>query len=186
MSGWNLPWQGGCRCGQTRIRVSAPPLLASACHCAGCQRMTASAFSLTATIPSEGFAVTAGDPVIGGLHGSTRHYFCPHCMSWMFTRPAGMEEFVNLRPSMLEDHSWFVPYIEVWVQEKLPWASTPAARSFPTEPAFEDYAGLIDEFAREGVRPSLRRDQRGRGRVSPPGRGRRRSMPGEGAVHPAS
>ena len=59
MTEWKLPWDGGCRCGQTRIRVSQPPLLAAACHCTGCQRMSASAFSLTLAIPSEGFDVTA-------------------------------------------------------------------------------------------------------------------------------
>jgi hypothetical protein len=76
MSEWKLPWDGGCRCDQTRIRVSAPPLLASACHCRGCQRMAASAFSLTLTVPSTGFDIVAGNPVIGGLHGPTRHFFC--------------------------------------------------------------------------------------------------------------
>ena len=103
MSEWNLPWEGGCRCGQVRLRVSAPPLLTMACHCTGCQRMTASAFSLSAGFPSEGFTVTKGEPVIGGLHGTTRHYFCPHCMSWMFTRPEGFDWFVNLRATMLDD-----------------------------------------------------------------------------------
>lgn len=82
MNGWKLPWDGGCRCGQTRIRVSASPLLTAACHCTGCQRMSASAFSLGIGIPSEGFDVTQGEPVIGGLHGPTRHFFCPRCMSW--------------------------------------------------------------------------------------------------------
>jgi hypothetical protein len=154
MSEWKLPWDGGCRCDQTRIRVSAPPLLASACHCTGCQRMAASAFSLTLAIPSAGFDVTAGNPVVGGLHGPTRHFFCPRCMSWMFTRPERMDEFVNLRPSVLDDHRWFVPFIEVWIQERLPWASTPAVHSFATQPPFEDYAKLIEEFAREGARPT--------------------------------
>ena len=153
MSDWRLPWEGGCRCGQTRLRVSAPPLLASACHCTGCQRMTSSAFSLTLTIPSEGFEVTAGDPVLGGLHGATRHYFCPRCLSWMFTRPEGLDEFVNLRATMLDDHHWFVPFIEVWTGEKLPWANTPAVHSFATEPALEDYFKLAEEFARDGGRP---------------------------------
>ena len=83
--------------------------------------MTASAFSLTLAIPSEGFTVTAGDPVIGGLHGPTRHFFCPRCMTWMFTRPEGFDQFVNLRPSVLDDRNWFVPFIEVWTQEKLRW-----------------------------------------------------------------
>jgi hypothetical protein len=154
MDDWKLPWAGGCRCGRVRIEVSAPPLLATACHCSGCQRMSASAFSLTLTVPSAGFRVTAGEPAIGGLHGATRHYFCPHCMSWMFTRPEGLDEFVNLRPSVLDEHSWFVPLIEVWTSEGLPWARTPAAHSFATEPAFEDYVGFAAEYAERGARPA--------------------------------
>ena len=57
-----LPLDGACRCGRVKIRISAPPLLTMACHCTGCQRMSASAYSLSAAIPSEGFAVTAGEP----------------------------------------------------------------------------------------------------------------------------
>ena len=154
MSDWKLPWEGGCRCGETRIRVSAAPLIAAACHCTGCQRMAASAFSLSLAIPSKGFAVTAGDPVIGGLRGATRHYFCPRCMSWMFTRPEGFDQFVNLRPSMLDEHAWFVPFIEVWTREKLPWVSTPAVKSFATQPKFEDYTALLADFAHRGARPA--------------------------------
>jgi hypothetical protein len=116
--------------------------------------MAASAFSLTLVLPSAGFDVTAGNPVVGGLHGPTRHFFCPRCMSWMFTRPEGMDEFVNLRPSTLDDPSWFVPFIEVWTQERLRWASTPAVHSFATQPRFEDYTKLIGQFAREGARPT--------------------------------
>ncbi|MBW4665756.1 MAG: hypothetical protein KME01_16440 [Chroococcus sp. CMT-3BRIN-NPC107] len=44
MNAWNLPWEGSCRCGH-RIKVSVPPLLTMACHCTGCKRLTASAFS---------------------------------------------------------------------------------------------------------------------------------------------
>jgi hypothetical protein len=64
-----------------------------------------------------------------------------------------MDWFVNLRPSMLDDHGWFVPFIEVWTQERLPWASTPAVTSFATEPRFEDYAKLVVAFAQHGARP---------------------------------
>ena len=61
MDDWKLPWAGGCRCDRVRIEVTKPPMLAGACHCSGCRKMTASAFSLTLTIPSDGFAVTAGE-----------------------------------------------------------------------------------------------------------------------------
>jgi hypothetical protein len=142
-----LPLEGGCRCGQVRLRISAPPLLTIACHCMGCQRMTASAFSLSAAVPMSGFAITKGEPVIGGLHGATRHYCCPHCMSWIFTLPEGIEEIVNIRTTMLDDASWLEPFIETWTREKLPWATTPAVHSFETFPSCEDYAELTEEYA---------------------------------------
>ena len=153
MTEWNLPWEGGCRCGQVRFRISAPPLVTLACHCTGCQRMTSSAFSLSAAIPSDGFSVTQGEPVIGGLHGASRHYFCPHCMSWMFTRPEGLDWFVNVRATMLDDPNWFTPFVETWTSEKLPWATTPAVHSFETLPPFEAWEGLVKEYA-ERIPPS--------------------------------
>lgn len=142
-----LPKEGGCRCGRVRVRVSAPPLLTMVCHCTGCQQMTASAFSISAAIPAEGFAVIAGEPVIGGLHGpDAHHYFCPHCMSWMFTRSEGLDWFVNLRAVLLDDRSWTTPFVETYAREKLPWASTPAVHSFEALPSMEAYPALIAEF----------------------------------------
>ena len=38
---------GSCRCGKVGISVTGAPMLTMACHCSGCQRMTASAFSLS-------------------------------------------------------------------------------------------------------------------------------------------
>jgi hypothetical protein len=148
---WKQPWDGGCRCGKVRIRINAPPLLASACHCTGCQTMSASAFSLSLAIPTHGFAVTEGEPVIGGLRGDTRHYFCDWCKSWMFTRGKGMDEFVNLRPAMLDKHQWFVPFAEFWTSEKLSWVTTAAVHSFETLPSFEEFAALIEQYAARGV-----------------------------------
>ncbi|MET0273444.1 MAG: GFA family protein [Phenylobacterium sp.] len=139
--------EGGCRCGQVRFKVSAPPLLTMACHCTGCQKMTASAFSLSALYPSAAFEVTAGEPVIGGLHGETRHFFCPHCMSWMFTRPQGADHVVNVRATLLDDATGFTPFMETVTREKLPWVTTPAVRSFEGFPDPQDYQGLIAAYA---------------------------------------
>ncbi len=147
-----LRWEGGCRCGQVRVTISAPPILTMACHCKGCQRMSASAFSLGAAIPSEAFTVIQGEPVIGGLHGANRHYFCPHCMSWIFTRAQGIDQFVNLRPTTLDDASWFAPFIETCTKERLPWASTGAVYSFETFPPAADWSGLMTEYARQAAK----------------------------------
>jgi hypothetical protein len=142
-----LPKEGGCRCGRVRFRISASPLLTMACHCTGCQRMTASAFSLSAAIPAEGFAVIAGEPVIGGLHGpDAHHYFCPHCMSWMFTRAEGLDFFVNVRTTLLDDVAWTTPFIETYTKDRLPWATTPAVHSYADIPTMDGYQALIAEY----------------------------------------
>jgi hypothetical protein len=109
--------------------------------------MSASAYSLTAMFPSNGFAVTAGQSEIGGLRGEHRHFFCAYCKSWIFTRPHGAEQFVNVRPTMFENLSWFEPFIETYVSEKLPWVTTPARHSFETFPPMAAYAGLVAEYA---------------------------------------
>ena len=60
-----LPVSGGCRCGKVRFTIAAPALLTMACHCTGCQRMSASAYSLSIAVPTPGFSATQGEPVIG-------------------------------------------------------------------------------------------------------------------------
>lgn len=143
----NAPQTGRCRCGRTSIAITAPPIMTAACHCRGCQRMSASAFSLTALVPVAAFAVTAGSPVRGGIKGpQLDHNFCPDCMSWMFTRIDGMD-FVNVRPTMFDDPRWSIPFIETVTAEKLPWATTPARHSYPGYPPPEDYGPLLAEFA---------------------------------------
>jgi hypothetical protein len=139
--------EGGCRCGAVRLKISAPPLVTMACHCTGCQKMSSSAYSLSAAIPNAAFEVTKGEPVIGGLHGASKHYFCGHCMTWMFTRPEGLDFFVNLRPTLLDDPSWFAPYMETWTSEKLPWVTIPAIRSFAALPPEDSYEGMIGGYA---------------------------------------
>ena len=148
MSEWKLALEGECRCAQVRIRITSAPLITMACHCKGCQRMSSSAYSLSVAIPSEGFTVSQGSPVIGGLHGPLRHYFCPHCMSWMFTRPPGMDWFVNVRAPLLDDADRFPPFIETCTKEKLSWATTPALYSYESFPALEDFHRLIEAYAK--------------------------------------
>ncbi|MBE7185866.1 MAG: GFA family protein [Methylobacterium mesophilicum] len=142
-----LPWKGGCRCSRVRFEVTAAPVLTSACHCQGCQRMTSSADSLSMTLPASGFRVTEGEPVIGGLYGATRHFFCSWCMSWMWTRPDGLDWIVNLRPTMLDEPRDFSPFLEVWTEQGFKWAKTPARHSFGQAPPLKAYQELMEEFA---------------------------------------
>jgi hypothetical protein len=148
-----LPLDGSCRCGEIRFLISAPPLVTMACHCKGCQRMSASAFSCSAAIPADGFEVTAGEPVIGGTHGDdVNHYHCPRCKSWLYTKAVGMDGFLNIRPTMLDDAGWFAPFIETFVSTKFPWANTGATHSFPEFPPMEAYGALAKEYSEHTAR----------------------------------
>ncbi len=148
MTDQTLPIDGGCRCGQIRFQVTRPPLLTSACHCTGCQRMSGSAFSLTVTVPADGFAVTQGEAVIGGIHGpQVHHHHCDRCKSWLYTSLDPSLGFINVRATMLDDPSSFEPFIEFWTDEKLPWATTPAVHSFETQPEMAAFQPLVAEFA---------------------------------------
>lgn len=137
---------GGCRCGQVRFEVSEAPLLTMACHCRGCQQMTGGPFSVSTMYPAAGFRVTAGEPVVGGMHGPTRHMHCPHCMSWVFTLPEGADWLVNIRATMFDDVADFTPFLETYTDEKLPWVTTPAVRSYPKFPEISEYQEMVQAF----------------------------------------
>jgi hypothetical protein len=148
-----LPMEGGCRCDQVRIRVTQAPMMTFACHCPGCQRMSSSAYSLTAMFLADAFAVTRGDVVVGGLHRQeAQHMFCAHCMTWMFTRPAVAPHVVNVRPTMLDDYAWFAVFVESYARTKLPWAATGAFHSFEEFPPMESYERLIQEYTHQCAR----------------------------------
>jgi hypothetical protein len=153
MDDWKLPWEGGCRCGEVRFRVTAPPLLSAACHCAGCQRMTASAFALTLSLSVDGFEVTKGEPVLGGLRQEPKHYHCPACKSWMFTKPSSLPWLVNLRPTMLDEHGWVRPFVDFFRAEGFPWAETGAKHSFAGRVDEAEVQQAVAEYAAEGARP---------------------------------
>ena len=139
--------QGGCRCGKVRYEVSGEPLLTMACHCTGCQHMTASAFSLSEGYPAGAFRLTAGDPVIGGIHGPTRHYHCDYCKSWLYTEPEGVADFVNVRSTMFDEPRREPPFVETYLSEALPWVRTGAAHRYEELPAMDEWPVLIQRFA---------------------------------------
>lgn len=148
MARWSLPMHGGCRCGKVRFTITAPPLLTMVCHCTGCQRMTGGAYSASVAIPGPGFAVTEGETVIGGLHGDqVHHHHCDWCKSWVFTRIEPDIGFVNVRAAMLDDPSWFTPFVETYTSEAFTWAAVGAPHSFPRFPEMDAYPPLVAEFA---------------------------------------
>ncbi len=138
--------QGGCRCGKVRFEADRDALLTLACHCTGCQHMTASAYSLSEGYSAEAFKITVGETVTGGIHGASRHHHCDYCKGWLFTEPEGVEGFVNVRSTLFDQPRPERPFVEVFLGEALPWARIGAAHQYDTLPEQEEWPKLIQEF----------------------------------------
>ena len=152
--------EGQCRCGAVRLAATGRPLTTMACHCRGCQLMTGGAFSLSSLYDWSRFEVTAGETVLGGLKGATRHFFCPSCLSWLFTRPEGMDDYVNIRSTMFEDPGAHRPYVDVHRREKVPGVETGAVEQFETVPANDRFGPLIGAYASWGEAAAKRKEER--------------------------
>jgi len=98
-------------------------------------------------IPMTGFRLLEGEPVIGALHGPSRYLYCPRCLNWLFTRPAGFDDFIMVRAMMLDEVSDYSPFVETMTRDKLPWASTPAVLSFDGFPGPNDFGDVLRAFA---------------------------------------
>ncbi|SFH46205.1 Uncharacterized conserved protein [Palleronia marisminoris] len=147
----DLPAKGGCRCGRLRFEITAPPLLTNACHCRGCQKMTGGPFSLSIAIPASDFRLVAGEDGPGGVDHSFGHRFCMNCLSWVFTRPPGVEASVNARTTMLDNVPAEPPFVETCAAERLGWVHTGARHSAPAFPEAEQWGELVEAFAASRV-----------------------------------
>lgn len=67
--------------------------------------------------------------------------------------PDGIDTFINLRATMLDDCTWFAPFIETYTSEGFAWAKTGAPHSYPRFPEMSEYGPLLREYAERGARP---------------------------------
>ncbi len=110
--------------------------------------MSGSAFSTTLILPADALEITSGEPVLGGMHAADlAHYHCDWCKSWVFTRPPAEYGIVNVRATMLDDATWFAPFMETCTSEKLPWAQTGAPHGYAQFPDPSEFPKLIQAFA---------------------------------------
>ena len=168
MEDWNLPWDGGCRCGQVRLKVTKPPLLTGACHCTGCQTMSASAYSLTLTVPADGFEVTKGEPVLGGLKSAGSHHYPLPRLHQLDVHPRRGLRLVRQSAPVRRSTSMAGsrPCSKSGRARSCPGPRHRAKHSYESTPEIADWQMLIQAYAAEGARPqrALRRSLT----ISPP------------------
>ena len=125
---------GTCLCGAVTVRVTGPPLLTVACHCRGCQKFSASAFSLTSMFHKDAIKIS-GQVQRGGLKTEGReHFFCCSCLNFVYSKLAVARDRINLRSSILNDSTVYAPFVDIMTEEKQDWVPLTAPHRFARFP----------------------------------------------------
>jgi hypothetical protein len=111
-------YEGGCRCGAVRYRVSGEPFKAGLCHCAECRKETGSPFLYFADWPIDQFLAEGEYKTYQGRS------FCSQCGSTLFHLS---EDHVEIALGSLDEAPVaFVPQVEGWIKRREPWLVTVA------------------------------------------------------------
>ncbi|MBB4573142.1 GFA family protein [Rhizobium sp. MC63] len=129
---------GGCHCGAVRYQAEIDAERVSICHCTDCQRLTGSAYRVTAPVRSERFTLKSGEPreysKYGESGGLSRQFFCANCGSPLY-RTDEKGSAIGIRLGSIDQRRELAPKKQIWCRSALPWV---------------DNIGPLPRFDREG------------------------------------
>ncbi|KXO09565.1 Gfa-like protein [Moritella sp. JT01] len=112
--------------------------MVAACHCKECQKLSTSAFSITAIVNTDSVkfkgAMKDWNRVAdsGEVNGAK---FCPSCGNRIYHFNPNEPDKLKLKPSNLSDTRIIKPTIHVWVSEKQEWFEIPeGVKTFNKQP----------------------------------------------------
>ncbi|SDR95460.1 Uncharacterized conserved protein [Halopseudomonas sabulinigri] len=138
MADISYPLSGACQCGSVTYQLLAPPQAVIACHCRECQKLSTSAFSLTALVPASDLRFSG--PLqhwsrVADSGNTNAAAFCGTCGNRIYHVNPEQPELIKLKPSNLSDTRVIQPTKHVWVSEKQDWFALPdGAEIFPKDP----------------------------------------------------
>mgnify|MGYP000211515064 FL=1 len=138
MDNIQYPIEGSCQCGNVTYELLAPPLMVAACHCKECQKLSTSAFSITAMVNAD--SVKFKGPMKDWSRNSdsgniSAAKFCPGCGNRLYHFNPNEPDKIKLKPSNLSDTRIINPTIHVWVSEKQDWYQIPdGVKAFDKQP----------------------------------------------------
>ena len=128
MNDVTYPIDGSCQCGKIAYQLLEPPLLVVACHCKQCQKLSTSAFSITAVVNVESVKFSGDLKEWQRLADSgNKNYakFCPNCGNRIYHFDPDRPDTIKLKPSNLSDTRILNPSAHLWVSEKQAWIQIP-------------------------------------------------------------
>ena len=122
------PIEGSCQCGGVTYKLLEPPIKVLACHCRECQKLSTSAFSITALVKASSVEFS-GEMAewqrmadSGNVNGAN---FCPTCGNRIYHFNPADPDHIKLKPSTLADTSIIQPTTHLWVSQKQDWYQIP-------------------------------------------------------------
>ncbi len=122
---------GSCHCAQIAFTAEVNPQLTSVCHCQDCQKLTGTAFRVTAPAQAGSLQMLRGQPQVYvkvAQSGAQRaQAFCGNCGSQLFTYDVAQPAAVGLRVGVLDERAALVPTWQKWCRSSLAWTQNLAA-----------------------------------------------------------
>ena len=111
--------EGGCLCGDLRLRTTDTPVRVMACHCATCKKRTGAAFGVGVYFREADVELTAGSPESYTFRSDTsgrwiRNERCPRCgttVSWTLEMRPGIR---GVAGGSYDDPTWFRIDRHIW------------------------------------------------------------------------
>jgi len=128
MDSIKYPIKGSCQCGQVSYELLEEPSMVVACHCKECQKLSTSAFSITAMVSADSVKFNGVMSVWSRTCDSgniSAAKFCPSCGNRLYHFNPEVPEQLKLKPSNLSDTRIIKPVAHVWVSEKQDWYQIP-------------------------------------------------------------
>lgn len=127
----NFPINASCQCGQVTYKLFEAPQNVIACHCKECQKLSTSAFSVTAVVATNAIEFSGEMKQwtrIADSGNKNSGYFCSNCGTRIYQFNPEQPDSIKLKLKPVDkvSESLFEPKIHVWTSEKLSWDQIPA------------------------------------------------------------
>ena len=126
---------GGCLCGGVRYQIVGKPAEALYCHCRMCRLAHGAPVVAWVTVPLDGFAVTAGEPVAYRSSSKAMRHFCGSCGTPLTWRASDDPRLVDISIATLDNPEAVAPALHVWTESRIAWFDT--ADHLPRHPTEE-------------------------------------------------
>jgi hypothetical protein len=115
--------KGSCLCGGVRYEIDGELGNVTNCHCSLCRKMTGTAFSTGATIPTASFRFVSGEELLKEWESSPGYFrrFCGRCGSPILKRKAKDPTNIRLHLGTLDSDPRVKPSKNHHVGSKAPW-----------------------------------------------------------------